>query len=72
MRGRVLSLYGMIFRATPAFGAVLMGAAADLVGMRWPMIATCVVVALLIVLGWSRMTRETPLSPTPTGDGREG
>ena len=77
MRGRVLSIYGMIFRATPAFGAVMMGAAADLVGMRWPMIVACVVVAGLIVLGWSRLTRDP--APVPEAepeaaprDAREG
>jgi len=34
MRGRVMALYGMIFRAGPAIGAVLMGAASEHIGLR--------------------------------------
>jgi len=34
MRGRVMALYGMIFRAGPAIGAVLMGWASEHVGLR--------------------------------------
>ncbi len=36
MRGRVLSLFGMIFRAGPASGALLMGWIADVAGLSWP------------------------------------
>ena len=34
MRGRVMALYGMIFRAGPATGAVLMGSASEHLGLR--------------------------------------
>ena len=34
MRGRVMALYGMIFRAGPATGAVLMGSASEHIGLR--------------------------------------
>jgi predicted MFS family arabinose efflux permease len=34
MSGRVMALYGMIFRAGPAVGAVLMGALSEYVGLR--------------------------------------
>ena len=37
MRGRVLSLYGVIFRGGPAVGSLLMGGLSDLFGLRWPM-----------------------------------
>src|SRR6201988_5365412 len=33
MRGRVMALYGVIFRAGPALGAVLVGTASDYVGL---------------------------------------
>lgn len=36
MRGRVLSLFGMFFRGGPALGALIMGWAADIVGLQWP------------------------------------
>ena len=36
MRGRVLSLYGIIVRAGPALGSLAIGAASDRFGLRWP------------------------------------
>ena len=36
MRGRVLSLYGMIARGGPAFGALVMGGLSEFIGLRWP------------------------------------
>jgi predicted MFS family arabinose efflux permease len=49
MRGRVLSLYGLIFRGGPAIGALIMGTASDYVGLRWPIITG----AVLVLLAWS-------------------
>lgn len=37
MRGRVMALYGMIFRAGPAVGAVLIGTASEHLGLRLPL-----------------------------------
>jgi len=36
MRGRVMSLYGVLFRGGPAIGAVVIGAVADHTGLAWP------------------------------------
>lgn len=36
MRGRVISVYGMIFRMGPALGALVMGGLVDNLGWRWP------------------------------------
>jgi MFS family permease len=41
MRGRVLSLHGMIQRGGPALGSIMIGAASDLVGFRWPLALGC-------------------------------
>ncbi|WP_149535679.1 MFS transporter [Siccirubricoccus phaeus] len=46
MRGRVLSLWGMITRACPASGALALGAAGEVFGLRAPTI-----VAMLLALG---------------------
>ncbi len=48
MRGRVLSLYGLTFRSGPAFGALAMGWASELVGLRWPL----AIGAALALLAW--------------------
>jgi len=37
MRGRIMALYGMIFRAGPALGAVLMGSLSEHFGLRLPL-----------------------------------
>jgi predicted MFS family arabinose efflux permease len=55
MRGRVLSLWGMIVRACPATGALALGAAGEAFGLKGPtVVAMC---AALVVVGWgiSRM-----------------
>ncbi len=46
MRGRVMSLYGMLSRGGPAIGALAMGWASDYIGLRWP-----IFLAALVCLG---------------------
>jgi predicted MFS family arabinose efflux permease len=57
MRGRVLSLYGIIIRAGPAAGALLIGAASDAFGLRLPtaLAATATFAACL----WAWMRRRS-------------
>jgi predicted MFS family arabinose efflux permease len=43
MAGRVMALYGMIFRAGPALGAVVMGSASERLGLRLPLAIGAVV-----------------------------
>ncbi len=45
MRGRVLSLYGLIIRGGPAIGALSMGWLAEFYGLRWPLAGGAVLVA---------------------------
>lgn len=50
---RVLSLYGLCFRAGPAAGALAMGVASEFIGLRAPvLLGACL---CLIAWGWSRM-----------------
>lgn len=56
MRGRVLSMYGMIFRGGPAIGALIMGAASDFVGLRLPLAAGALV--LLLIVAWTFLQLE--------------
>lgn len=46
--GRVLSLWGAIIRAGPAFGAIAVGAAFDFIGYRWPLWIGALVCAAII------------------------
>ena len=66
VRGRVMSLYGMISRGGPAGGALVMGWASDFVGLRWP-----VFFAALICLGlwlWV-LPRRRGMAEALEGDG---
>jgi MFS family permease len=51
VRGRVLSLYGVIFRAGPALGALAIGMASDRVGLPLPL----AIGAILTLFAWSRV-----------------
>jgi predicted MFS family arabinose efflux permease len=54
MRGRVLSLFGLIFRGGPALGALLMGAASELVGLQAPLAAGALLGVAACALLWRR------------------
>jgi predicted MFS family arabinose efflux permease len=55
MRGRVLSLYGLIFRGGPALGALAMGAASEVLGLQLPLAIGSVAVLLLLFWAWRRL-----------------
>ncbi|MCG8355998.1 MAG: MFS transporter [Kiloniellales bacterium] len=54
MRGRVMSLYGLIFRGAPAVGALAMGGASDFVGLRLPLAVGAGLTLLACALIWTR------------------
>ena len=54
MRGRVMSLYGIIFRGGPAAGALLIGVASEWVGLRWPLAVGCLITLAICAWAWAR------------------
>jgi hypothetical protein len=66
MRGRVLSLWGMIVRACPACGALALGAAGELLGLRVP---TLVAMALALALAAWGVRRLQRMAAALEGDG---
>ena len=54
MRGRVLSLFGLIFRGGPAIGALLMGAASEAVGLRAPVAVGALFGLVAFAIAWRR------------------
>ncbi len=54
VRGRVLSLFGLVFRSGPAIGALLMGLASEAVGLRWPLIIGALLGAVAWAIVWQR------------------
>jgi predicted MFS family arabinose efflux permease len=62
MRGRVMSIYSIIFRGAPSLGALIAGAASTHVGLRWPIVCgAMLVVGVCILTYWSceRIEAET-------------
>ena len=57
VRGRVLSLYGVIFRGGPAVGSLVMGALSGPFGLRWPLAAGGLLCLLATALLWPRRRR---------------
>ncbi len=61
MVGRVLSLWGMITRAAPAMGALIYGAASELVGLQIPVLAGCALCGLAWLRARARLPRMAPV-----------
>jgi MFS family permease len=57
MLGRALSLWGMIGRAGPALGALVYGAAAEVAGLRWPVVLGCALALVACAYAWRRQPR---------------
>jgi predicted MFS family arabinose efflux permease len=60
MVGRVLSLWGMITRAAPAMGALIYGAAAEVFGLRIPVLIGVVICVAMWARTWLRLHRLAP------------
>lgn len=71
MRGRVLSLWGMITRACPACGALALGAAGELFGLRWPTFTAAALALLVAAWGARRLpAMAAALEGSQVGDAR--
>ena len=57
VRGRVLGLYGLIFRGGPALGALAIGTASEWVGLQAPLAAGAVIALLAWLVIWPRRRR---------------
>lgn len=68
MRGRTLSLWGLITRACPAAGALLLGTLGEALGMRPPTLALAALAAGVALLAWFRLGAwERHLEQPPVG-----
>jgi MFS family permease len=69
MRGRIMALYGMIFRAGPALGAVLMGSLSERFGLRLPLAVGAIVSCGFWAFTWAKQKRiaETLETEPPSG-----
>src|ERR1700757_2528192 len=66
MRGRIMALYGMIFRAGPALGAVMMGSLSERFGLRLPLAIGAIISCGFWAWTWLKQRRiAEPLKPDP-------
>ncbi|WP_372006425.1 MFS transporter [Tistrella mobilis] len=56
-RGRVIGLYLVVMRGVPALGALVIGSAADLVGITLPLLAAALIAAAGAARAWTRLPR---------------
>lgn len=68
MRGRVLSLYGLIIRGGPAFGALAMGWVAEYAGLRLPLAGGALLVAIAAMAVWRKGPTPPPNPSRPAAD----
>jgi MFS family permease len=57
MRGRVMGLYGLIFRGAPAIGALAAGLASAQFGLRWPVVFGALLVVAVCLWTWRQRAR---------------
>jgi hypothetical protein len=70
-RGRMLSLWGLITRACPALGALVLGGAGELFGLRLPTLAAVAVFMAAFAYGMWRLKRmEAALEDDPEAAAR--
>ena len=59
MRGRVMSIFMLIFRGVPALGALLIGLAAEFFGLQWAVISAGAICATGCILAYRRRAAMT-------------
>jgi predicted MFS family arabinose efflux permease len=63
MRGRVMGLYGLIFRGAPSMGALAVGLASAHFGLRWPVFFGALFVIAACI--WTYLNREKIIAALP-------
>jgi predicted MFS family arabinose efflux permease len=66
MRGRVISLYGVLLRGAPAVGALVLGTLSDVFGKRGPLIVGAVVTIVAVLAMARRRRRLADALESPT------
>jgi predicted MFS family arabinose efflux permease len=72
MRGRVMGLYGLIFRGAPSLGALAAGIASVHFGLRVPVIVGAVIVIATAAWTYSKHAKIDAVLPRPDGEPMPG
>ena len=54
LRGRVMSIYGVMWMGSPGLGALILGSVSDLTGIRWPVLGAGLILVAFWVWVWRR------------------
>ncbi len=54
LRGRVMSVYGVMWIGSPGLGALIMGSVSDVTGIRWPVLGAAVLLLSFWIWVWRR------------------
>ena len=65
MRGRVLSIWGMLLRGLPAVGALVMGGLSDFIGLQFPVLGAIVLYVAAMFWLWRCRSAITALESVP-------
>ena len=65
LRGRVMSVYGVMWIGSPGLGALIMGAMSDVTGIRWPVLGAAVLLISFWTWVWRRERRGFSSAPRP-------
>ncbi len=57
LRGRVMSVYGVMWIGSPGLGALIIGAMSDVTGIRWPVLGAAVLLLSFWTWVWRRERR---------------
>jgi predicted MFS family arabinose efflux permease len=68
MRGRVMGIYGLIFRGAPSIGALAAGSASVHFGLRWPVIVGASIVIAAAAWTYSRHAEISAALPNPEAE----
>ena len=69
MRGRVMGVYGLIFRGAPAIGALAAGSASVRFGLQWPVIVGAVIVIAVGLWTFGRRAQISAALPNAEAGG---
>ncbi len=65
LRGRVMSVYGVMWIGSPGLGALIMGAMSDVTGIRWPVLGAAVLLLSFWTWVWRRERRGLSSAARP-------
>ncbi len=67
LRGRVMSVYGVMWIGSPGLGALIMGSLSDLAGIRWPVLGAAILLLAFWTWVWRREHRGLGSAVRPGG-----